>query len=149
MPGEFYLQSAHKFEIQTGTDTTTQEPIYSRLAGGLNSVEPSNNEELSQDKYLDGDGYGETDVIGAQQTLSFSGHRKYGDEAQDFIYSKRLELGNARRTNFRWTEPDGGILEGPATIVEIGGPSGEAGSKGEISFGIHFNGKPTYTPPVA
>lgn len=143
----FELMNKHKFEINT---TPGAEPgSYARIAAGITSAEPANNEELSQDKYMDGDGYGETDVIGAQTVLSFSGHRNYGDAAQDYIFSKVLELGNSRRTQFRWTEPDGGIFEGDCTIANISQPSGDAGAKGEISFEIHFNGKPDYTPPVA
>lgn len=143
----FELMNSHKFEIQTGINSQTSEPIYSRIAKGISSVEPANNEELDQSKYLDGAGFGDSDVIGAQLILTFTGHRFYGDPAQDFIFSKALELGPERRTSFRWTEPDGGIYEGEATIANISGPSGEAGSKGEISFEIHFNGRPTYTPP--
>jgi hypothetical protein len=143
MPGTFHLMSAHKFEIQTASTPT---PVWAEIAAGITNVELSNNEELSQDKYLDSDGYGETDVIGAQVVLTFSGHRKHGDAAQDYIFDKILELGSSRRTSFRWTEPDGGKFEGACTIANISGPSGDAGAKGEISFEIHFNGKPTYTP---
>lgn len=142
----FTLQTAHKFEIDTTPEAGQGKETWSPLAAGLSSVEPSPNDETAQDKYLDGDGYGETDVIAAQLILTFSGHRKYGDVAQDFIFSKTLELGKKRRTNFRWTEPDGGKFEGSVTIANISLPSGDAGAKGEISFEIHFNGKPKYTP---
>lgn len=138
----FPLMYEHTFELETAAST------WSPLAGGINNVEPSGNEELAQDKYLDGGGFGETDVIGGQLTLAFSGHRKYGDAAQDFIFSKTLSLGNARRANFRWTQPDGSVFTGSATIANISGPSGDAGAKGEISFEIHFNGTPAYTPPT-
>lgn len=144
----FLLQSKHKLEIQTGTDEMTQEPIYAQLGAGISSIDPNPNDEVAQDKYLDGDGYGETDVIGAQLVLTFSGHRKYGDPAQDYIFGTVLDLGPGRRTSLRWTLPDGGQFEGPVTIANITGPSGEAGAKGEIGFEIHFNGKPTFTPPV-
>jgi len=142
----FELMNKHKFEINTvpGSDPGT----YAVLAKGITNATPGNNEELSQDKYFDGDGYGETDVIGAQLVLSFTGHRYYGDAAQDFIFGLSLELGTSRRTEFRWTEPDGGIFEGDCTIANISGPSGDAGAKGEITFEIHFNGKPTYTAPT-
>lgn len=141
----FELMNKHIFEIETTSGAT---PTFSRIASGINNVAPASNESLSQDAYMDGDGYGETDVIGAQLVLTFTGHRKYGDAAQDFIFSKALELGPTRRTNFRWTEPDGGIFEGPATIANISQPSGDAGAKGEISFEVHFNGKPEYTEPT-
>lgn len=142
----FDLMNSHDFKINTVPGTTPG--TLASIGKGITNVESSNNEELSQDKYLDGDGYGETDVIGAQTVLSFSGHRYYGDAAQDFIFEKILELGSGRRTNFEWTEPDGGKFAGACTIANISGPSGGAGAKGEISFEIHFNGKPVYTPPV-
>ena len=76
------LMNEHRFEIETEAET------FARLAKGINNVDPANNEELSQDNYLDGDGFGETDVIGAQLVLSFSGHRNYKDPAQNFIFVK-------------------------------------------------------------
>ena len=142
----FDLMNAHKFSINTTPNEASES--YARLAKGFNNAEPNFNEETSQDKYFDGSGYAETDVIGAQLTISLSGHRFYGDPAQDYIFGTVLELGPARRTTFKWEEPDGGIFEGPCTIANISGPSGEAGAKGEISCEIHFNGKPTYTPPT-
>ena len=141
----FELMNKNKFEINTTPGISPGS--YALIAAGITNVELNNNEELSQDRYLDSDGYGETDIIGAQLVLTFSGHRKYGDPAQDFIFGTLLELGPNRRTEFRWTEPDGGVFEGECTIANITGPSGDAGAKGEISFEIHFNGKPDYTPP--
>lgn len=142
----FELINKHKFEINTTPGVLPGD--YALIAAGITNVESNNNEELAQDRYLDGDGYGETDVVGAQLVLTFTGHRKYGDPAQDFIFDTLLELGPNRRTEFRWTEPDGGVFEGECTIANIAGPSGDAGAKGEISFEIHFNGKPQYTPPT-
>lgn len=127
--------SEHLFEIKIADEQ------YARLAKGIMSAEPDNNEETDQTKYLDGDGFGETDVIGAQLIVAFSGHRYYGDPAQDYIYSNMLKLGAGRRTDFRWTQPNGDVLEGSCTIAAITGPSGDAGAKGEIGFEIHFNGK--------
>lgn len=141
----FELMNKNKFEVNIKPGETPG--TYAPIAAGITNVELNNNEELSQDRYLDSDGYGETDIIGAQLVLTFSGHRKYGDPAQDFIFGTLLELGPNRRTEFRWTEPDGGVFEGECTIANITGPSGDAGAKGEISFEIHFNGKPDYTPP--
>jgi hypothetical protein len=137
------LQSQHLFEINVTPGGT---PTYERLAAGLNNFEPSMNEEVAQDTYLDGDGFASSTVTGAQLIITFSGHRKYGDPAQDFIFENMLELGASRETDFRWTLPDGTKIEGPCTIANIEGPSGDANTKGEISFEVHFNGKPTYTP---
>ncbi|OEH53122.1 capsid protein [Oceanobacillus sp. E9] len=146
MPEGFLLNSQYRMEINVTPNGETE--TWERLGKGINSMEPDPNEETAQDKYFDGDGYGETDVIGAQLIASFSGHRYYGDEAQDFIYSKVLELGPSRRTDFRLTLPDGSSFEGPCTIAAITGPGGDAGGKGDISFEIHFAGKPKYTKPT-
>lgn len=133
-------------EIQIGEDESTGEPVFARLAAGISTMEPQPNDELAQDIYLDGEGYGETDIIGAQLVIACTGHRLYGDPAQDFIFSKVLETGPGRRTTLRWTQPNGDVLEGPITIANISGPGGDAGAKGEIGFELHFNGKPTFTP---
>jgi hypothetical protein len=138
------LQSAHIFELNTTPGVTPG--TYARLGAGLNNFEPSTNEEIDQSTYLDGDGFSTSTVTGAQLIITFSGHRKYGDPAQDFIFENMLELGTGRETDFRWTQPDGTVIEGPCTIANIEGPSGDANAKGEISFEIHFNGKPTVTP---
>jgi hypothetical protein len=142
----FALMYQHQFEIETVPGVDPDPGTFSPIAKGITAVEPNNNEETSQDKYLDGQGMSETDVIGGQLTLAFTGHRNYEDAAQNFVYEKSQSFGNSRRTNFRWTQPDGSMFEGSATIANISGPSGDAGAKGEISFEIHFNGLPTYTP---
>lgn len=140
----FLLQSKNKLEINTTPNEA--EETWEVLASGISSMEPDPNEEIAQDNYFDGDGFGESDVTGAQLILSVDGHRNYGDPAQDYVYSLQMELGPARRTDFRLTLPDGSAFEGPCTIANITGPGGEAGEKGAISFEIHFAGKPTYTP---
>jgi hypothetical protein len=145
MPKGFTLQSAHMFEIDTAQSADETAATYERLAAGLNSFDPQWNEEIDQTPYLDGDGFGSSDVTAAQLVIAFEGHRKYGDAAQDFIASLQSELGEGRKTNFRWTDPAGDIFEGPVTVANIVGASGAANEKSTFSFEIHFNGKPTYT----
>lgn len=141
--------NTHKFEINSLPGAGSYPTSYLEIAKGIKNVSPENNEEVAQDKYLDGAGFGETDVIGAQLVLSFTGDRDYADPAQNFIMGLSLDIGTARRTEFRWTEPDGGYFDGSCTIANISGPSGDAGAKGEISFEIHFNGLPVYVGPNA
>ena len=138
------VQSKHLFEINTEPGASPGNFV--RLAAGFNSFEVALNEELDQTHYLDGDGYATSTVMGAQLTITFTGHRKFGDPAQDFIFSRAAEIGNERETEFRWTLPSGEVFEGSCTIAEVSGPSGDANAKGEITVAIHFNGKPEYTP---
>lgn len=140
----FFLMNTHKFEIDTTSGGPT--PTWATLAAGIKNVAPSNNEKTAQDFYMDGNGFGTTDVIQAQVTLQFTADRDYKDDAQNYIMGLALEVGTSRRTQFKWTEPDGGVFTGDCTIANITGPSGDAGAKGEVKFEIHFNGKPTYTP---
>ena len=138
------VQSRHLFEIDINPEG--EEPEWVRLARGFSSFEESLNEEIDQTHYLDGDGFATTTVMGMQLTLTFTGHRYYGDQAQDWIFSKAFGLDTERHTRLKWTRPDGSVVEGPATIAVISGPSGDANAKGEITVEIHFNGKPEYTP---
>lgn len=140
----FLLQSKHKIELDITPDAEVE--TYELLASGITGLDPDVNDEISQDRYMDGDGFAESDVTGAQLVLPFSGHRKYGDPVQDYIYSLVLEIGPSRRTSVKWTLPDGAMFEGSVTITGITGPSGEAGEKGEIGFELHFNGKPEFVP---
>lgn len=143
----FKLMNDHIFEVDT--TPTAEAPTWARVAAGIKNVSPGTNEEVDQTAYLDAQvGFKESDVVGAQLVLTFTADRKYDDDAQNYIFSLLLELGPNRRTKFRQKEPDGGIFEGPVTIANITPPGGDAGAKGECSFEVHFNGKPTYTPPA-
>lgn len=140
----FLLQSKHLLELDIDPSSDTEK--FERLAAGITGMDPDPNDEVAQDKYFDGEGFGETDVTGSQLVLTFSGHRKYGDKVQDYIFSLLLEPGPKRRTTLQWTLPNGDNFEGSVTIANITGPGGEAGEKGEIGFELHFNGKPEFTP---
>jgi hypothetical protein len=140
------LQSKHMFFINTTPEAGAGMETWTRLAAGFNSFEPSMNEEVDQTPYLDGDGFLTSTVTGGQLTLTFSGHRKFGDAAQDWIFSKMVAVGNERETQFRWELPSGDQFEGAVTIAGISGPSGAANAKGEIEVQVHFNAEPTFTP---
>lgn len=142
--GSFSLnfQELHELDITPNGSART----WARLGEGISSADPSNNENIDQTAYINGDGYASSEVIGAQKTVAFSGHRFVGDIAQDYIASAEYTLGKSRKSNYRFTDAGGNQVTGACTIanVEIGG--GDAASKTEMAFEIHFNGKPVYTP---
>ena len=144
----FVLMNGYEVEIDTTFSATPGSETWATLAAGITSFEPSLNEEVDRTAYMDGDGWADSEVTGAQLTYAVSGHRKVGDAAQDFIFSGGVlfGLGDARRTRARITDPQGNTVEGNVTITAIEGPSGEANQKGEISFELHFSGQPEYTP---
>lgn len=144
----FVLNSQFLYELNIAQPGEAEN--YVRLAEGISSLTPNSNDVLSQDFYLDNDGNGNTDKTGQQLIYTGSGHRALGDPAQDFIFSKRLALGDDCKTSFRQTDPDGlKILMPSVTICNVTGNSGDANAKSEIGFEIHVNGAPTITPKTA
>lgn len=144
----FPLNFQNLFEINTTPGATTK--TWARIAAGISSCTPANNENVDQTAYLDGDGFGSSDVIGMQKTYAFSGHRVVGDTAQDFIFNDLQEtLGDNRKTQIRHTDANGKIITGDCTVCNIVEGGGDANAKTEISFEVHINGKPEKTPATA
>jgi hypothetical protein len=142
--GVFSLNFQELYELDVTPQGASR--TWVRLGAGISSADPSNNENIDQSAYIVDDGYGSSEVIGAQKTISFSGHRVVGDSAQDYIANIQYSLGNLRKTNFRFYDAGGNYLLGACTIANIDIGGGDAAAKTEIAFEIHFNGKPAYTP---
>ena len=135
------FQKLLEIDITPGASTRS----YKRVASGISSASPGNNEEIAQDGYLDGDGYKSSDVIGAQRIWTFSGHRDKDDDAQNFIFGTQMTLGNDRKTNFREYDAVGNLKSGRVTICNVETDQGGALAKSEIGFELHYNGKPVET----
>lgn len=117
--------------------------VWARIASGITGASQSNNDVIDQTAYLDGDGFGESEVTGGQRTIDFTGHREQGDSAQDYIAGIASEFGAGRKTQFRYRNTLGAGVDGNITVVNIDDAGGDANAKKDFSFGIHFNGKPT------
>jgi hypothetical protein len=132
-------------------DTTPNGPArtWVRVAEGISSAVPNMNEDIAQDKYLGDEGYGTSDVIGAQYIITFSGHRVTDDDAQNFIFGVQPDLGEDRKTNARRYDANGNLKENEITICNINDGQGDAAAKEGIGFEFHFNGKPTITDATA
>ncbi|HIS39956.1 MAG TPA: Ig-like domain-containing protein [Candidatus Aphodovivens avistercoris] len=119
---------------------------WARIGAGINNVAPAGNEVVTQDPYYDGEGVAESDVTGGQPVFSFSGHRKFGDPAQDYIASLFINYGPSRRTNFKWVIPNGGTFEGKCSVVNVQPQGGDPNAKGDFNFEVHMNGMPSFSP---
>lgn len=137
----FLLNHGYVFEINVSTTAVEK---YEKIARGITSVDPDNNEESEETYYFDGGGAATRDITGFLMSYGFEGHRDYGDPAQDFIFSKIHKV-NERKVDFKVTEPNGDKWAGKATLSEIKAPGGDANSKGEIEFTISYDGMPTFT----
>ncbi len=135
----------NKFEINTVPGGTA---VYAEIRAGILSAEPGMNEAVTQETFMDGEGYASTDVEGAQYTMKFTGKRLVGDVAQDYIMGTRFDIGAGRITDFKHTTADGKVISGPCTIANIEPPKGDSGSKADIAFEVHCNGKPTVAAAV-
>lgn len=131
------------YEIDVTPDADA--PTWARVAAGINDVNWGGNENIAQDAYYDGDGMASSEVTGGQIVGTFSGHRVYGDPAQDYIASLLLDYAG-RHTNFKWTAPDGAVLLGGATVANVNPQGGDPNSKSDFGFEMHYNGMPSFTP---
>jgi hypothetical protein len=121
---------------------------YKRVGAGIETAEKTNNDEVDQKQYLDGDGYGSSDVTGKQRIINCSGDRVFGDAAQDYIAGLQSIVGDGLKTNVRYTAPDGSQFSGKCTIANIEEGAGSANEKMGFSFEIHVNGRPSEIPAV-
>lgn len=126
-----------KFEIGA-----TKETLF-EMAEGIQSVEPANDEETEDYTYYSHKGGKETDVTSVSRSESFKGHRTYkNDEAQEFIRNGLNSPGQGRKCYFRVIEPDGRIVEGPASFSGIVHRGGDANSRGNFEVTVTFDGLP-------
>jgi len=147
MAGTFEMNFCYLFQIDTTPEGATR--TWARLARGISSITPNNNENKDQTAYLDGNGWASSDVIGKQRTYDVVGHRVVGDPAQDYIASKELALGDDCKTNFQAFDSRGRKISGSVTInaVVIGG--GDAQGKVDFACSLDLNGEPALVVEAA
>lgn len=143
---EFFTNHLRKHEIGE-----TEEDLMP-IGIGISSIDASFEEESEDvEFYILGEGMGggkETLINGISLAYSFSGYRSYGDKAQEFIRGKAFST-SGRDCYLRVTEPNGTIIEGPATVGVGKIHGGDAGSNAEFECTITFKGIPkeTTAPP--
>ena len=132
----------HKFRYYIDTTPTGATRTWKRIAKGISSYVESYNDNLDQTPYIDGNGYGQTDKIGAQYIGTGTGNRVFGDLAQDYIASKKPLLGDDVKTNFKGYNQYGDSVQVGVTVCNVVDSGGDAQGKTEFSFELHGNGKP-------
>ena len=79
-------------------------------------------------------------------TVTVSGKRNIGDTGNDYIASLTFANGPDAQTDFKWTFPDGTVVEftdAVISVTNIGG--GDATNVGPLEFEVQSNGKPKIT----
>ncbi|MFA5424450.1 MAG: hypothetical protein WC374_11405 [Phycisphaerae bacterium] len=136
------LNHDYLLEIDITPSTTA---TYKHLMDGIENFDPALNEVLWQGSFMDDEGWGSSEVTGAQLIVTATGKRIVGNEAQDYICSTAVQygLGSARKTNLRITEPSGRRITVPVTLAKIVGGGGDPRQPSDFSVEIHGNGKPS------
>ena len=118
-------------------------PQWASLAELMTNMSQSLNEVLHQATYYADKGWGSTEVIGAQLTLTLTGAVKPGDEACDYILSDKVmfELGNARKTHLK-LQKGKKVIIWPITLANITPAYGDSGAVNALTVTIHGNGRP-------
>lgn len=88
-----------KFYIGTAYSNSTW--TYAPLCKGIESVEPSVNEQNQQYFFLCGHGGADNEVTGIAPEYAVSGRRIIGDTAQDYIVGLRYALGDERKSSMK------------------------------------------------
>ena len=127
----------HVIELDITPDQTYRTWAYALV--GATKCDPSLDETTSDDTYYHNLGSTETDVTAVTETIAITAHRRYGDPCQDFINRLSHKIGKHRKTNYRWTKPDGEYFEGTCTITGIKMGMGDPNSKGDVQFTISVN----------
>lgn len=136
---DFAPNYAHTFEINITPDSDKQ--TWASALVGITECVPASDETVSEDAYYNDLGDTDTSVDAVKVSIAFTGHRKYGDPAQDFIQSRALLTKKKRKTDYRWVHPDGTTYEGTLTMADLvpGSAMGEATAKGDFTWTAKLN----------
>lgn len=136
----------NKFEIDLngGKDPVAdvQAAKWSDISQGLQTVTPASNETADTQAYWNDKGFSETDITGKRVTFAMTFQRVAGDEAQDYIASKFVSMGDSLRTLFRWTDQGGNTILANATMTAIVPFGGNANARQTMSVTFSLNGVP-------
>ncbi len=134
------------YQIKAELNTTPGviEPTWSPLGVMMKNISQSINEVLYQATYLSDEGWGSSEVTGAQYTVTFTGDKKIGDPVSDYIFDPEVqfEFGEARKTQLRLTRGTTTITW-EVTLANITDAGGDANQPNAVTLVMHGNGKPT------
>lgn len=133
----------YETEAFINTSPDAEQPNWASLDSIMKNMSQSLNEVLYQASYYADEGYGSTEVTGAQLTLTVTGDCKKGDPAADYLLSDKVlyGLGEARKTHLKLVKGTK-IVIWPVTLANITPAQGDANQPNSLTVTIHGNGKP-------
>lgn len=139
LPAFFAANWQNKYEIGDDKENLVA------VAGGVSTAETDFDDDTDSVSYLDLLGGTETINKGSSFPFNFEGNRKYRDPGQEYMRDKLTA--QDKSCYFRVTEPDGRVLEGPATISKITPFGGDANERMDFKATVTFMGTPQDTKP--
>lgn len=133
------------YETEAFINTTPGEEAatWASLAALTKNMAESLNEVLYQASYYKDKGWGSTEVVGAQLTLTLTGDCKPTDVAYEYITGEDVMygLGEARKTHMKLTK-GGKYVIWPITLANITKGRGDSAATNALTVTIHGNGRP-------
>lgn len=141
---ELDMQQLHAVRLEINI-SLEGEAKFARLGAGFDNMQEALNEVVRQYRFLSDEGFSRSRVTGLAPVWTLTGRRVWGDPAQDFIFSKKYEIGSGRETQARVTYSAAGrqyeitfdcVL---ANLQELGGA---ADDNSAVTVELHVCGKP-------
>lgn len=145
------LITMYNLEVFIGIaeDPDTGEWTYAPLDDGIDNVAEALNEVVQQYQFLSDNGFAQNHVTGMAPAFTFTGRRVLGDEAQEYIFSKKYKLDRERWSKLKLTYTDAQeqtvTLVADCTICNMQEFGGASTDDAAISFEVRFDGQPTVT----
>ena len=147
MPEETKSTLEINYNIKCEIDTTPEGPseTWVDIGGIFSNLAISLNEVIVQMSYLKDNGWGSSEVTGGQFTVTFTGHKRNGDPASDYLTSDAVmyDWGEARKTKLRITCGEEQIVWS-VTLANITPAGGDANQPNALTVTVHGNGAPNF-----
>lgn len=134
----------YETEMFINTNPTEETATWVSMAAFTKNMAESLNEVLYQASYYADKGWGSTEVVGAQLTLTLTGDCKPTDPAYEYITGEDVMygFGEARKTHIKLTRGDKSVIW-PVTLANITKGRGDSSATNALTVTVHGNGKPT------
>ncbi|HJC90060.1 MAG TPA: hypothetical protein H9695_03700 [Candidatus Mediterraneibacter excrementigallinarum] len=134
----------YETEMFINTVPTEETATWASMAAFVKNMAESLNEVLYQASYYADKGWGSTEVVGAQFTLTLTGDCKPIDPAYEYLTRDDVMygLGDARKTHIKLTRGDKYVIW-PVTLANITKGRGDSAATNALTLTVHGNGRPT------
>jgi hypothetical protein len=137
----------YSYAAEIDTTPTATTPTWALVCAGFENISEALNESVQQYFFLCGNGYAANYVTGIAPTITLTGRRIYGDDAQDYIFGQKYDLLASRDTHFRMKRTDATgtseyVISANVTLCNMTDISGATNEASACSVEIRFNGAP-------